>query len=163
MCVKTSYNKNVQLTHTFGIIANFRTIANRSIVKNALRMQGVEPSQIWLFGASSDEMKYEFPDVQVYGGYDTLEEISEYFSVGLCLVDVQGGIQNKVLDYLAINKFAIISESVYSAFLTDQHYKRLLDSPFILLESEFSWSEVHARYTSENIRKNQSILFCLQT
>lgn len=146
----------------FGVIANFRTLANRSIVKNAIDLLGINESQIWLFGENSDNMLKDFPDVNIYGRYETVDELSDYFSVGLCLVDIQGGIQNKVLDYLTINKFAVISESVQRAFLEDQHYKEIISSPFVLLETEFSWDEVYARYNSENIRKNQSILFRIQ-
>ena len=148
------------LTHgksiRFGVLGNFRTVANRSCIRQAGKSCILQAKDdLIAFGYASEKLTDSF--VTSYGTFENLSEISDLFDVGLCLVDVQGGIQNKVLDYLAMGKASIVSDSVYDSFLNDRLYSIICTSP-LLHRASVMREEIINAYSLENIEMTFRIL-----
>ena len=152
----------VHCHYKYGVIGNFRTVANRQIFKNAADQLDINFDDMIAIGLGASQITYDYPGVVIYGEYEDLEEIKDQFEIGLCLVDLQGGIQNKVIDYLRMNKIAVVSDNVFQAFQRDNFYKILTGSPFLIRATEFYDGIEKQIYSDENFRKNKSILFSLQ-
>lgn len=129
----SSVHKNTPMR--IGLVGNFRTILNNQILKSLLKYQFPFEREIVLFGQCPiKEMEYA-DDVKVYGEFEDLECIKDLFDVGYCCSPLQAGIQNKVIDYLFLNKPILIDNAVYTSFLNDEFYKILMESPFVFRDA----------------------------
>jgi len=139
----------------FGVIGNFRTVANKSIVDNLFATGLANPNdEVFLFGLNVEQVKTS--KCIRYGQYKDLKELTGLFDVGVCLVDVQGGIQCKVVDYLCLGKVSIISSNVANAFSVDSRYSILLRSP-LLLVAPISRSQILEASSTENQKNNKMV------
>jgi hypothetical protein len=142
----------------YGIIGNFRTIANKEIIYEAIKFRNIEPSDIYLFGSNIELVQKSFSGLNNVGPYKQLADIQDQFDVGLCLVQTQGGIQNKVLDYLCLGKIAVVSAVVQDAFLEDDFYREIVKSPLFVLDSEVSNSNLQELLNYKNISNNFDLI-----
>lgn len=119
----------------FGILGNFRTMANQSCVKWSLKNITPLGYRVILFGNNANIFENK-AGLGIYGTFATRSEIQEHFDIGLCVVDLQGGIQNKVIDYLILGKPTIVSENVMQALRDSPGYFLLSESPLLFLTSQ---------------------------
>lgn len=141
--------------YTYGVIGNFRTLANKSIIDNFFKSDLIlDGSSIKLFGLNAESLSSE--RISVHGAYERNLDIIEKFDIGLCLVTLRGGIQNKVIDYLSMGKLALVSDEVYEAFCNDPTFELLSHSPFLIRidDTHKKMSEV---YTTENFKINEHL------
>ena len=141
--------------YTYGIIGNFRTLANKSIIENFKKSNlNVVGSSVKLFGLNAEGLSGE--RVFVHGAYDTNLDIIKKFDIGLCLVTLRGGIQNKVIDYLSMGKVALVSNEVYDAFRKDPTFELLSHSPFLVRIGD-AHQQMSQVFTTENYRRNEHL------
>ncbi|MDA8742095.1 hypothetical protein N9M64_00125 [bacterium] len=141
--------------YTYGIIGNFRTLANKSIIENFIKSDlNVVGSSVKLFGLNAEGLSGE--RVSVHGAYNTNLEIIKKFDIGLCLVTLRGGIQNKVIDYLSMGKVALVSNEVYEAFRKDPNFELLSHSPFLIRIGD-AHQKMSQVFTIENYQINEHL------
>lgn len=149
-----------------GLVGNFRTILNNQILKSLLKYKFPFKHEICLFGQIPE--KKEFPsDLNIYGEYEDLLSIKNLFDIGYCCSPLQAGIQNKVIDYLFLNKPILIDEAVYASFANDEYYKILMESPLVLrnISSLLGFNsnkknndELHVACLNKFVKMNESYL-----
>lgn len=147
--------ENHKAPFTYGVIGNFRTLANKSIIENFIKSDLIlDGSSIKLFGLNAEGLSRK--KILVHGVYKHNMDIIDKFDVGLCLVTVRGGIQNKVIDYLSMGKVALVSNSVFEAICNDPTFKLLSHSPFLIRITDFN-DKMSDVYTSENYILNKHL------
>lgn len=129
----------------FGVIGNFRTVANRSAVENILRSKWYRPDcdKIVLCGFGAKECSLELGfAATIFDNYSSLDEIAGVFDVGCCIVDVQGGVQNKILDYILLGVPILASKSAIAPFQKDPHLSIALDERFVVAVQKLTREEI---------------------
>jgi hypothetical protein len=150
-----------------GLLGNFRTNLNNQILKSLVKYKFPFKTEIWIFG-QVPKNKNDLPSgINIFGEYKDLLSIHDSFDVGYCCSPLQAGIQNKVIDYLFLNKPILIDNAVYRSFKNDDYYKILMESPLIFKDaaaiSNFNFNEksnhdIHVASLRKFVKMNESFL-----
>lgn len=135
-----SYHYKSQWTHNnvIGFVGNITSLQNFDacfyFASEILpRLQEIGPYVFKVIGRIGNREKSsleKFPNVLVTGEVDSIQDELADASIGVCPVRVSAGIQNKVLEYLALGLPAIVtSKSVVALGLTDGEEVLVADSP----------------------------------
>ncbi|WP_157033125.1 hypothetical protein [Halomonas sp. S2151] len=138
----------------FGVVGNFRTVANRSVITNILNSDffDIEKDKIFLAGIFSNELVEEYCNIcciESYGEFGSVEELEGKFDIGVCLVNVQGGFQTKLIDYLALGVNIIANDNVRAPFEDIVKFQDVVDE--IFLEENVTREDVRKANSSPNM------------
>lgn len=121
------------------IVGNFSTVANRSILDNLINHRAFKNGfdHVYLAGLNSEayfcEVRGNYINENIFsvGEFDDINVLANKFDVGVCLVDVQGGVQTKIFDYLKLSLVILASDNVATVFKKLLKHDNLFSSIFV--------------------------------